>query len=204
MITRDEILSKLKQGHNIKMSPRSFDYYRYEGLIPSIQGRKQRKGLYPDYTPELIVEIKARQKDGWKLSEIKDICDAIIKSKAIEEEITELKIKAEFFKVWDNPEVREQKIVSFLGLKDKGQKYDSVFIPFTEEEAIICLGSFYTDYIDFYKINVGLNQPGNEKLLEKKRLKYNEYMAIVRALVAPITKNNSVLDKLDIFLAIFA
>ena len=86
-LTRDEILDRLKRDFNIKLTVRSFDHYRQIGLIPPIHGRKNRKGLYPDWTPELIKKIKDFQQEGSKLSDIRDFSEVFIAGKKIEKEV---------------------------------------------------------------------------------------------------------------------
>jgi len=204
LITRSEILNILERDFKIKITPRTFDFYKSEGLIPQIQARKNRKGLYPEKTPEIIVKIKEMQEEGLRLSEIKDFANFYVEKTKLYAQIDDYLAKEEFYKGWNNPKAREQRIISFLKLKRKGKKYDSGMIFIPDGKAIIFLAEFYTNHINFFRILVGLYQPGNEELLEQKKLKYDEYKSIVRALIKPITENGRVMDREDIFLAIFA
>ena len=204
MLSREQIFEILKYEYQVEITNRTFDYYRFEGLIPQIQGRKKGLGLYPDYTPELIFKIKSLQKEGFKLSEIKEFATWHIDMVRIDQEIDDYKTKNDFYQGWQIQQMREQRILSFLKIKRKQAKIDSATMLFSEREAFVYLAVFNPNDIKFYKILVSLYQPGNEKLIEKKKLNLSEYMAIVRALIKPVTENNHVLNKEDIFLAIFA
>ena len=90
MLTRDEIFDILKREHEIEISVRTFDYYRDKGLISPIQGRRNRKGLYPSNTPDEIASIKSYQNDGMSHLTIKKLMSAIREKKFYESQIAEI------------------------------------------------------------------------------------------------------------------
>jgi len=79
MLTKKQILDQLsKEGIALGRSNprRTFDFYRQIGLIPKdaivkIKEKGKFKTLYPNWTPQLIKNIKKCQQEGEKLSEIK-------------------------------------------------------------------------------------------------------------------------------------
>jgi DNA-binding transcriptional MerR regulator len=204
LLTREKILEELVSKYGIKLTVRSFDYYRQEGLIPPIQGRKNRKGLYPDWTTELLKKIKDFQREGSKLSEIQDFCEVFFGKQKIEKEIVELRIKEKYLVAWYNSEIREERIISFLKIENNDFKCDSFITSELYGKAIVFFTAFFSDHIEFYKLIVGLYQLEDIQLVEKKRLTHGEYMAIVRAIVKPITENSRIMGQEDIFVAVFA
>jgi DNA-binding transcriptional MerR regulator len=203
MLTRDEILQILKEKHQIEITVRTFDYYRDEKIIPPIQARRQRQGLYPDNTPELIATIKKYQDQGMLLSDAKQLVYALEEKRQAEQEKIELQRKKKFRDEWRDPKARLNRLVSFLELKDEGQKYDVGMMGAIGETPETYLAAFYEKHIDFYRIQVDYHLTDNWKILDKKRFTPDGYEWILRSLLRTSIKEGRVLDKDDIFVSIF-
>ena len=203
MLTRDEILKILKDKYKLQITVRTFDYYRSKGITPPIQAYRHGKGLYPDNTPELIARIKSYQRDGMSLSNIKKLNDAIEDRQKLKQEIEDIKREREYSVQWDDPEIRMNRLISFLGLKDEGQKYVVGMIGAKGEIPETYLAVFYEKDIDFYRIQVDYVRTDNWKILDKKSFTPDGYEWILRSLVKESIEEGKILDKDDIFLNIF-
>jgi DNA-binding transcriptional MerR regulator len=203
MLTRDEILNILKEKHQIEITVRTFDYYRDENIIPPIQARRQRKGLYPDNTPELIANIKKYQNQGMALSDAKQLVYALEQKKQAKQQLIKVQRKKEFLEAWQDPKIRLNRLISFLELKDEGQKYDVGMMGATGETPETYLAAFYEKHIDFYRIQVDYHRTDNWKILDKKRFTPDGLEWILRSLVRTSIKEGRFLDKDDIFVRIF-
>jgi DNA-binding transcriptional MerR regulator len=209
MLSREQIFETLKDEYQLEITNRTFDYYRGKGIIPHFQGHrhfhghKQRRALYPDNTPELIAKTKSYQKDGMSLSDIKKLLDAFEARRKLKQEIKEIKGKKEYLSKLDNPEFRLNRLISFLGLKDEGQKYNVGMIGAMDKIPETYLAVFYEKHIDFYRIQVDYMRTDNWKILDKKSFTPDGYEWIMRSLVKESIENGKILDKDDIFLNIF-
>ena len=203
MLTRDEILNILKRDKKIDITVRTFDFYRDKGLIPPIEGRRNRKGLYPNNTPDMIASIKKYQNDGMTLSNIKKLMNAKREKEFYESQLSELESKKRYLKGWDDPTKREQRLIAFLNLEDIGQKYDVGLIGGHEGRTFSFISVIYDEFIDFYKIQIDLEEPRKEKILGKKRLTPDGYKMIARLMVDSQLRLGKLLDKDDIFIYLF-
>jgi hypothetical protein len=95
------------------------------------------------------------------------------------------------------------RLISFLGLKDEGQKYVVGMIGARGEIPESYLAVFYEKHIDFYRIQFDYVLTDNWKILDKKSFTPDGYEWIMRSLVKESIKNGKILDKDDIFLNIF-
>ena len=203
MLTRDEILDILKRDHKIDISVRTFDYYRDKGLIPPIEARQNRKGLYSNNTPDVIASIKRYQSDGMTLSNIKKLMGAIREKKFYESQRSELESNMRYLEGWDDPTERKRRLIAFLNLEDLGQKYDVGLIGGNKGLIFSFISVIYNEFIDFYKIQIDLKEPGKEKILDKKRLTPDGYKMIARLMIDSQLRLGKLLDKDDIFIYLF-
>jgi DNA-binding transcriptional MerR regulator len=203
MLSRDQVFEILKDKYKVEITVRTFYYYRCQVIIPPIQAHRRGKGLYPDNTPELIACTKSYQRDGMSLSDIKKLLDALEEKRKLKQEIKETKRKRDYLDQWDDPEIRMHRLISFLGLKDEGQKYNVGMIGAKGEIPETYLAVFYEKHIDFYRIQVDYARTDNWKILDKKSFTPDGYEWILRSLLKESIKNGKFLDKDDIFLNIF-
>jgi hypothetical protein len=137
------------------------------------------------------------------LSDIKKLNDAIEDRQKLKQEIETIKREREYSVQWDDPEIRMNRLISFLGLKDEGQKYVVGMIGAKGEIPESYLAVFYKKHIDFYRIQVDYVRTDNWKILDKKSLTPDGYEWILRSLVKESIEAGQILDKDDIFLNIF-
>jgi DNA-binding transcriptional MerR regulator len=204
VLTCDEILDILRRDHKIEITVRTFNYYKDNGLIPPVQGRRNRKGLYPDSTPALIASIKNYQKDGMRLSDIKKLMRAIREKKLIEKQRSEDEKNYRYFKSWSDPKETKRRLITFLNLEDRGQKYDVGMIGGLKSGIIFAFISvFYDEFIDFYQIQIDFEKPGEKKILNKKRLTPDRYRLIALSMLDSNLRLGKLIDKDDIFIHLF-
>lgn len=206
MLTRDEILQILKDKYQVKITVRTFDFYRDKGIIPPIQGRKQRKGLYPKNTPELIASIKKFQKQGMSLQDAKnstDLMEAMEEKRKLLKEKEEDQRNFEFRKAWGNDETRLNRLLSFLGLKDEGQKYDVGMMGAIGKTPETYLAVFYEKRFDFYRIQIDYERSDNWKVIDKKSFTLDRYEWILWKSLKESIRNRKFPHKDNIFIRIF-
>lgn len=80
MLTKKQILEYLERENvDLGSNPgRTFVYYQEMGLLPKSESflpNNKTIALFPNWTPKLIKNIKAYQREGKKLSEVKKVLD---------------------------------------------------------------------------------------------------------------------------------
>lgn len=203
MLTRDEIFDILKRKHKIDITVRTFDYYRDKGLIPPIQGRRNRKGLYPNNTPDVVASIKRHQSEGMSLSKIKKLKSTMHEKRLIEDNISENRTKLSYIKGWSDPKERKRRLIDFLNLEDLGQRYDVGMIGKSDDCTFTFIAVFFDEFIDFYKIQINYKKPGENKILDEKRLTPDGYEWIARSITHSKLGIGKLIDKNDIFINLF-
>ena len=204
MKTRDEILKELESNFDYKITKRTFDFYRDNKIIYPIQGRKNRQGLYPDDTVELIAFVQEQKENGMSLIDARKLYDTLRQKQVAETERLAAQRKLEFVDDWKDPDVRKQRLCNFLKLDSEALKIDVGMIgtpPDGKPESY--LAAFENNYIDFYRVQVDYDRSDNWKLLDKKRLTNDGYDLVVRMLSIDYRQRGRVIDKDDIFLQIF-
>lgn len=188
MLTRDQIIKQFEKS-KYKISGITFDYYRRLNLIPSPEGRKDRKGLYPDYTIRIIRDIKELQEQGFSLDKIKELT----------KETANYIVNAR--------KERYNQVGQYLGLKNEGQTYSVSHLKDNSIGLDGVVTAVYPDKITWFNVShphptIKFNR--ELKVIEQKTLTMEEYGEFISFLAVKVAKeeHRGMEDK-DIFKALF-
>lgn len=186
MLTKKQILEQLKRENvDLGSNPgRTFVYYQEMGLLPKSENflpTNKTVALFPNWTPNLIKNIKAYQREGKKLFEIK---------KDLEESGRTIKEWAEVLKL-DSKEIRN---ITRHIIQEEGMHY--------------LISVFFPDKIQWFKVDK-FSDPfhiaKDIQILDTKTLSFEEYGELAKKLAIEFAKKkHKILRDRDIELAIFS
>ena len=106
-------------------------------------------------------------------------------------------------KRWSDPKERKRRLIDFLNLEDLGQRYDVGMIGKSDDCTFTFIAVFFDEFIDFYKIQINYKKPGENKILDEKRLTPDGYEWIARSITHSKLGIGKLIDKNDIFINLF-
>jgi DNA-binding transcriptional MerR regulator len=188
MITKDEILKQIEKS-KYKISGRTFNYYRELNLIPQPEQRINRKGLYPDYIPRVIKEIRELQEKGFSLEKIKEITSQTIDH------------------ISNARKERYNKVCQCLGLKNEGQSYTVYHLKDNDIGVNGVVTVFDKDRVTWFNVDhphPTIKFNSELRIIEQKTMSLEEYGNFISSLSIEIgRKEHRLLKETDIFKALF-